>query len=703
MPRTLPGCWPLLRTLAVLLFAFSFLLASFSAQAMPWKKAPPVSAELIADQAGAQPGGELTLGILLKHSEGWHTYWKSPGETGIATDVQWSLPQGWSAGEIQWITPKKFVTSGIVNYGYDREVLLPVRIRVSEDAKPGTQARIEADASWLMCAEQCVPGSAHVSLQLPILQAKPQPSSSSALFAKTLSLVPREIRGVKATLDPENFLVRFSFPPLEPFKDFYIFAEGADAVVYKAGQSFSKQKESAEFTLQGTNLLKPGDTFRGVISADGGPQHSGWSRSFSAVLEKGLIRPTQNQALLYFGAPSSRASSLTLWASLFTAFLGGLILNLMPCVFPVLSLKMLHLAQTRHRADSLLKGLFFTLGVLFSMLTLSLLLVALKNAGAALGWGFQLQSPWFVSSLVLLFAALTLNLAGVFEFSGPAVRQNSDDSGISSFATGVLAVVVATPCSAPFMGAALGYALSAAAPEAACIFLSLGIGLSAPWLILSAFPVLVSWLPKPGKWMVIFKKVMAAPMALTALWLFWVLSRQVSEAALTSFGLSVLLLCLFLALYGRKQFGLRTPTLLLALTGALCAGFYALPLFVEEKTDSQNEENRHQQWSSQKVEAALAAGRPVFVDFTASWCVTCQANKAMVLDTPEIRRVMAENNIELLIADWTNRNPLITEALASFNRSGVPLYVLYRPSGEIKVLPELLTKDIVIRAINNNN
>lgn len=382
------------------------------------------------------------------------------------------------------------------------------------------------------------------------------------------------------------------------------------------------------------------------------------------------------------------------------AFIGGLILNVMPCVFPVLSLKILSLVQDRQRINLPLHGVVFTLGVLLTMLVLAGVLIAVKSAGISVGWGFQLQSPIFVASLAVIFAAISVNLLGWFEFSGVRVSGGSySNSLLNCFATGVLAVVAASPCTAPFMGAALGYALTASIQESLFVFLALGLGMSLPWLVLSLFPVLTAWMPKPGAWMNVFRKLMAIPMLLTMIWLLWVLSQQVSFTALVLYIAAVISLCACLFLYGKLQFSLLTAKLPIVLSAACAILLFAAassPLFKQPDAAVQTADA----WSPQAIENALKAGKPVFVDFTASWCVTCQANKIAVLDREDIREAFKQHGVVFLVADWTNQNPDITQALESFGRSGVPLYILYSPDGKTTVLPELLTKNIVIEALD---
>lgn len=670
-----------------------FAVFALNAQALPWKKTEAVKAELISQTTSVQPGSSIRLGVLLTQEPGWHTYWKTPGDTGLPTTIDWSLPEGWKAGSIQWPTPKLYVVGDLTNFGYEDSILLPVSISVPASAKEGGYVA-KANVSWLMCAEQCIPGSASFDVPVKVSNAEPAASPNAGLFQTNDGLTPTPLKTVSAQIDPSNRALSVTFKTSEPFNHFYVFTEGEGAVDYKAPQSVSKNGDEVTVRLQGTEELKAGDTLSGVFSADGGPAQGGWSGSFSHVLVNGTVTPPS-------ASSDNTDVNLTVWLAAGMSFLGGLILNLMPCVFPVLSLKMLSLVEHRGDGKLALHGLSFTVGVLISMTLLAGALIAVKAAGASVGWGFQLQSPWFVALLALLFVTITLNLAGAFEFSGVRISSTGQTSGASlggSFATGILAVVVASPCTAPFMGAALGYALSSSALESFVVFLCLGLGMSLPWLLLALFPCLTAWLPRPGRWMSIFRTVMAVPMALTALWLFWVLWQQVSISALGVYLLAAALLAIALVLYGRLQFGKATSKGLMAFAFILGAGAYAVaasPLL--ERTPA--EVSAADAWSPAALQAALDEGRPVFVDFTASWCVTCQANKLAVLDRENVQRAFKEHNVKLLIADWTNRNAEISKTLESFGRTGVPLYLLYAPDGTAKILPELLTQDIVVDAL----
>lgn len=681
-----------LRLLRLLFLSLFFI--GLSVQAQPWKKPEPVQAELVSRFHDAVPGTEFEIGLLLRHDSKWHTYWKSTGDTGLPTRIQWSLPQGWHASEILWPTPDVFKIGDLVNYGYGDEVLLPVRISVPASAKVGSVQDIKAEVSWLMCADQCVPGKASLTLAVQVADKDGGATKASTLFEASHTAMPSPLSDASGVFDPKTHAVRVTFKSTEPFHHFYVFAEGDDSVVvYGAPQSVSRSADKVSVTLQGTDELKAGSQFSGVFAADGGPLKGGWAGSFSVPLESGTVAaPTVSD-----DTPQTGLSS---WLAVAMAFIGGLILNVMPCVFPVLSLKILSLVQDRQRINLPLHGVVFTLGVLLTMLVLAGVLIAVKSAGISVGWGFQLQSPIFVASLAVIFAAISVNLLGWFEFSCVRVSGGSySNSLLNCFATGVLAVVAASPCTAPFMGAALGYALTASIRESIFVFLALGLGMSLPWLVLSLFPVLTAWMPKPGAWMNVFRKLMAIPMLLTMIWLLWVLSQQVSFTALVLYIAAVISLCVCLFLYGKLQFSLLTAKLPIVLSAACAVLLFAAassPLFRQPDAAVQAADA----WSPQAVENALKAGKPVFVDFTASWCVTCQANKIAVLDREDIRKAFKQHGVVFLVADWTNQNPDITQALESFGRSGVPLYILYSPDGKTTVLPELLTKNIVIEALD---
>ncbi len=672
------------------IFLLLALCWSLNAQSAPMfnvdKQSKEVKAELIARTQEAIPGSVLEVGVLLNHEPGWHTFWKSTGDTGLPTTIKWELPENWVAGEILWPVPKIFRLGTLVNYGYDGQTLLPVQISIPNTAKVGEEVTIKAEVRWLMCSDQCIPGGADLSLQL-LVGNNLLPTEKVSLFEEAEAKYPKEITEASAKIDPNSHLIELSIEEPSPLENSYVFVEGKESIVYGAEQSVSPTANGYSFFIQG-DTLKAGDAVNGLITSDSG------TKSFTATLAEGtVVRPAPQDLV---------GSTAGLWVTMCLAFIGGLILNLMPCVFPVLSLKLIGLLENRNKGSLVQHGFGFLIGVLASMVILAGILILLKQAGLAIGWGFQLQSPWFVGALALLFIAITANLLGLFEFTLSPVGQTASAKEKSpfaeSFASGILAVIVASPCTAPFMGAALGYALGATTLEALGIFLCLGLGMALPWTLMALFPVLIKWLPKPGMWMVYFKKIMAIPMLLTAIWLFWILSQQIGTTSLVLLILAALLLAASLYLYGKSQYGagFGKGTILTLFIGSLVLYAVASSHLIEPAPEPMKEANA---WSVQAVDAALKDNQPVFVDFTASWCLTCQANKLTVLRSDSVQKAFKEYGFVVLEADWTNYDEEITKALEHFGRTGVPLYVIYKTDGSVEILPELLTTGVVVEAL----
>lgn len=683
-------------------FIFIFLFG-IQIQAAPWApktKSNFVKAELISSMAEATPGSTIEVGLKLTHDPHWHTYWKATGDSGLPTEIQWTLPDGWKAGDIQWPIPKVFKLGTLINYGYDGEVLLPVQITIPADQPLNSSASLKAEVSWLMCAEQCVPGRASLSLEIKV-GPKAVPSDAYDNFQETLKNVPSDSIPVTAKIDHKKKLIELSFPDKGALENVYIFAQTADSISYGTPQEIVPTANGFSVFLQATEFINAGDSFEGLILVnDGQVSQGGWAKNFSAPLKEApLTIPVKSEQL--------NLSQGSLLISAFFAFIGGLILNLMPCVFPVLSLKIIGIVENRGTKNLLPHGFGFLAGILLTMLVLSSLLIAVKSTGAMIGWGFQLQSPFFVCALATLFIVLSANLLGFFEFSftlriSGAGTTKKRSPFLESFLTGVLAVFVASPCTAPFMGAALGYALSASYIETLFIFLALGLGMALPWFLLTVFPWLTRWLPKPGQWMITFKKWMALPMGLTALWLLWVLSQQISILAFACICTGLLLCCAALYFYGKFQFGKLSAKSIGAVLAAATLFLVGGGLTLSAISPVQETYQGADSWSPQKVNDALKHGKRVFVDFTASWCLTCQANKLAVLRTSEVQKAFKDNDFVVLEADWTNYDERITKVLEHFGRSGVPLYVVYEPNGSTEILPELLTQEIVLKAIKKN-
>lgn len=663
----------------------------------------PVKAELLAAATAAVPGQTLEVGVVLRHDPHWHTYWIVPGDSGLPTQIQWTLPAGWSAGAIQWPHPARQPTGPLVNYGYEGELLLAAPIQVPASAAVGTSTTIKARVEWLMCEKVCIPGEADLTLTLPVA-AQASPSASASLFDATRKLLPAPLDvAARATYQDQRIRLELPLPAGKTARTLEFFPLEEGRIEAAAAQVLRNEAGVTALYLSAPAPLADGVApLAGVLVADGGPAKGGWTAEVHAPLAAGTVPVVAAPA-----APQA-AAPLGLLAALGLAFVGGLILNLMPCVFPVLSLKLLHLAEHRRASGPLAAhGLAFTAGVMLSFMALAAALIALKASGAALGWGFQLQTPWVVGLLALLFFVIGLNLLGVFEFTWGAGAANSraaqklDGHGVrASFGTGVLAVVVASPCTAPFMGAALGYAITQSAPEALAVFACLGLGMATPWLLLTLVPGWVRWLPRPGAWMEVFKHLMAFPMFIACVWLVWVLAQQVDTNGvalllLASVALAFAAWSFGLAQRGRRRFGVA------ALLGAALAVLSFAPLATGSLAarGTASTSDVWQPWSPEAVAQAVAAGKPVFVDFTAAWCVSCQVNKRVALTRPEVEQAFERAGVVRLRADWTNRDERITRALAEFGRNGVPLYLVYDTQGRATVLPEILTPATVIGAL----
>ena len=700
-----------------------------------------VRVRLAAENDALTPQAENRLAVVFEHEAGWHTYWKNPGEAGLPPEFTFTLPPGFKATAPAFPLPERLLTGNITSFGYGGETAFPLRVEIPRSAGTSGSVRIRLHVEYLACRDMCVPESADAELRLPLrVSAKPGPDA--ALIGEALKRIPEtpaSAESLRAVIDGTKIRIdELAGLPVKRSLDFFPSERNvvnyAEAPVFEtraaASSEANGQSSSADVTLERAAASSlyiaahekfanaPTEAIEGILVADGGPAAGGWAIEASIPLEAGEIVPPAaprsatassdagaGAALADRGAGA--AQSLTTLSALVFAFAGGLILNLMPCVFPVLSLKLLQLIGGAQRGERLLgHGLAFTSGSVLTMAVLSGVLLALRAMGGALGWGFQLQSPWVVALLILLFGAITMNLAGLFEFTAGSrvadakVLRDAPKTGLaSSFLTGVLAVIVASPCTAPFMGAALGYALTQPAIEALLVFVALGLGMSMPWLLLCVFPQWAKRLPKPGPWMETFRKIMAVPMAAAVIWLGWVLSKQIDFFGMLVVVCGLGATAVFCWLLGREQWGLgRNRPVMAAMAILAAASVTAANLEMFVRADRTVAEG-WQPWSEAAVESALAQGRPVFVDFTAAWCVTCQANKLAALERDEVVERFNELGYVRLMGDWTNRDPAITSVLEAFGRSGVPLYLIYRPGGDVEVLPELLTPSIVLEAI----
>ena len=681
-------------------------------------KTDQVRAELLAHAPqGIQAGQTLWLGLHIQHQPHWHTYWQNPGDSGLPTRLQWQLPTGLQAGEIAWPLPKKIPIGTLANYGYEGSVVLPVPVTVGPDFKAPVvgPVKIQLQAEWLVCRQECIPQEGRFELSLP---AQGATALHGDLFAAAQKQSPQALAGVhQATVSADGHTMTLSIEALPSAwrgQSLSLFPVTANVVNNAAvqGQTWTQSWQGARWTAQmpvSDERSESPTQMTWVIAA--GPESaprapavevttpvSGTWPALATASPSASVSPALAKALADNAktpAPNSGSwGSLVL--ALLGAFVGGLLLNLMPCVFPVLAIKVLGFAQPGHgRAEHRAAGLAYTAGVVLSFLLLGGLLLGLRAAGEQLGWGFQLQSPTVVAGLALLFTLLGLNLAGFFEFgqmvpsrlAGWQSRHATVNAGLS----GVLAVAVASPCTAPFMGTSLGLAIALPTWQALAVFVAMGLGMALPYLAASVWPAVARALPRPGAWMVVFRQAMAFPMFATVIWLLWVLGQQTGIDGAS--GLLALLLCVTWLVWAWRLSG-RVRWVLNALGLAAIAWLAGsvLPQALKEPSSiptAQAPLERWQPWSEAAVQTTLAAGRPVFVDFTAAWCVTCQYNKKTTLADATLLADFDARQVVLMRADWTRRDAAITRALTALGRSGVPVYALYAPDRKPVLLSEL--------------
>jgi thiol:disulfide interchange protein DsbD len=744
---------------ACLLLGVGLLMAQGSASAAQAKlqlhsaanagavvQTPEVRAELVAFAPdGIGRGRPLALGLLLQHQPGWHTYWENPGDSGLPTELHWTLPVGLSAGPVLWPTPRKIYVGNLANFGYEGVLLLPVAVSVEPKFQPvqgASEITVGLKASWLVCQKECIPQEGEFALRLPL-------QGSSALHADLFEAAragqAQPIRAkLSAEMDGDSLVLRAEGLPAQwqgkainaftPAVNVFAASStpsdtdpveisapigGVANTAPKAGtQAWQGNAWSARLPLSPQRSTSParigllfalGDrSFQGSADVKGEwPVAPTPNPSQPQQSDNGLQAGAVDAALAPLPSPTTSPAHPGLWWAIGAAFIGGLILNLMPCVFPVLAIKVLGFATqpgNRRVAPGVL-GLAYTAGVVASMVALGGGLLALRAGGEQLGWGFQLQSPAVVASLAVLFTLIALNLLGLLEWgtlvpgtlAGLQLRHPAADAALS----GVLAVAVASPCTAPFMGASLGLALTLPAWQAMGIFVALALGLALPFAVASSIPQVASWLPRPGAWMVHLRHFMAFPMAATVLWLLWVLGHMGGLDAAVS--LAVLLWCLALTIWslslpGRSRWVFGSLALLLSLATLQMVGHKVLQVQAPSAAPGDGDPaqplaglGQWQPWSAQRVTAELGNGHPVFVDFTAAWCITCQYNKQTTLSDAKVLQDFAAKQVTLLRADWTRRDPSITQALADLGRSGVPVYVLYQSGQPPLVFSEILS------------
>ena len=695
---------------AVFLLAFAALGAPM-ALAVPMVKTEHVEAELVTDKGSAQPGKPALVGLKLRMEPQWHTYWKNPGDSGLPTKIQWMLPEGWKAGEIQWPYPQPLPVGPLMNYGYEDEVVLLAELTPPASAAPGKVA-LKARAEWLVCKDICIPEKGELDLAFNVSAAQPsaQPRWQTPI-ERARNQLPVDMPGWKyeSSLRGKALFVRMTPPEgVAPPARAVFFPERENLIEPAAPQKVTREGRALTIEMKLAEPLVAGlKSVSGVAVSD-----SGWSGS-NGRKAINVAAPTGAALAAAAGTTSGGSpggGSVGVLAALGFALIGGMLLNLMPCVFPVLGIKVMGFVEHAHGDARAMKlqGVIFSVGVVLSFLALAGLMLALRAGGTQLGWGFQLQSPLVVTLLAVLFFVLALNLSGVFEWGAFAQSVGASLTAkgryADAFLSGVLATVVATPCTAPFMGAAVGFTLTQDAALSLAIFATLGAGMALPVLILSLFPRLLKRLPRPGAWMETLKQVFAFPLYATVAWLAWVLGAQVGNDAVFALLAGLVLVAMGAWMQGRSQHApgmwRRSAAGLLVAAGIVVA-WPGPNATAGEGVTARAGELQWQAWSPEKVAELTAAGKPVFVDFTAAWCVTCQVNKRVALHNAQVIAAFAAHDVVPLKADWTRQDPRITATLAKLGRNAVPVYALYLPGEDAPhLLPEVLTPALVLDEIS---
>ena len=684
-------------------FLFIFAMVATFAFGLPAQAessaadAPHVHVQLVFPEDQLYAGGNNVVGLYFKLEPGWHVYWKNAGDSGEPPQIRWTLPDGLTAGPIQFPAPKRLPLGPLMDFGYENEVLFPMKFAVAPTVKDG-KALIDANVNWLVCREVCIPGKAELKTTLQVSSVKPEVVNGSAADADLVqrfeSTLPKPLPGnYRAVFQPTQEGFRLGADTGKRETEAAFFPANQDVLSNPAPQKVTPTATGFVIELKkDANLTANPSQLSGVLELSGG-------RAFEIAAQPGTVT---------MPAPEHTLTLVVRTSAL--AFLGGLLLNLMPCVFPVLFLKGLALVNSGNEERHKLRahGFVYAVGIVVSFWALVAALLGLRAAGASLGWGFQFQSPVFLALMAGLLFFLGLSLAGQFEIglsltgAGGSLAARQGYAG--SFFTGVLAVVVATPCTAPFMGAAIGYALAQPAAVTFAVFTALALGLAAPYVALTLQPAWTRLLPKPGGWMEILRQAISVPIFATVIWLAWVLAQAYGATTLAALLASLLLLAIagwFLGRWPAKRWSTIVASVIVA--SVAIVSVYAphkLAAAPESQPGSQTQAGQWEPWSPDAVSRYQAQGRPVFVDFTASWCLSCQVNERVALSQPSVRQALQNANVALLKADWTREDPAITQALSALDRSGVPVYALYKPGESTpELLPQVLTPGIVLDAI----
>lgn len=642
--------------------------------------------------------------VLLRQDidPGWHTYWKNPGDSGAPPDISWQAPAGVTIGELAYPYPERIPYGPLMNFGYHDQVLMPFTVAVDDDFD-AQSVELQGEGRVLVCADICIPQKVSVSLSIPVGVSIPN-QQSRQLFNRASTLIPTPINIVSSLeMVGAQIKLNLGLPGVQDDR-----LSNVDYFPFEPELIDNPAEQRHQMTVEGLSLmLVPGYAFDATDADFSGvvvvteSVGDGLTSSFQFTTSQGLAA----------SSPITNRDGMSLWLAVLFAFIGGIILNLMPCVFPVLSIKVLSLVESVHVDGSSIKwhGLAYGAGVVLSFVGIAALLIALRSSGAAIGWGFQLQSPVVVALLAYLFLVIGLNLMGLFEFnlSFLSVGDEPQNEGyLSSVSTGVLATVVAAPCTAPFMGAAVGFALLQSSYTGVIVFAALGAGMAMPYVLLCYSPGLLGRLPKPGNWMLVLKQVLAFPMFASAIWLVWVLGIQSGPTAMMQVmagGLSLAFAVWLLPFATSGGSGSRLFARVLGIGLLILAIYVAVQqtaVIRSNITGGVEIEEGAAPYSQENLDQALLSG-PVFVNFTAAWCITCKVNELNALDRPAVKSAFEKKGITYLKADWTNEDPEITAALQVHGRSGVPLYLLYANKSERpEILPQLLTETIVLNALD---
>lgn len=678
---------------------------------------PVEQGSLKFDVTAIAPGASFTAAIQLKMAEGWHTYWLNPGEAGLPLRIHWTLPAGITAGKVKWPTPQKIKTPSPIagepaqiSYGYEHDLTLLIPMHADATLKAETPLHFKARINWLACKEMCVPGTTRVEAEQTVTDQTVPNAAARNFFKTAQSRLPVEKSNWQVRAEKQQGeLLFFLRPPkgaaTANIQKLLFIPAQADRINDLAEQTLSREKDGFSLRVAGGKKLATAKKIAGLLVADSAIwDPAGKSRALQVQLS--FSSPTAARADSAHngaGADVGKGRWMILLSALLFAFVGGLILNLMPCVLPVLSLKILSLVhQAENKAQKpLVHGLFFGGGVLVSFWILAGLLLALRAGGQVLGWGFQLQEPGFILGLSIFFFVFALSLFGVFEIgtslTGMAAADRGEGRG-GAFFSGCLATIVATPCTAPFMGTALGVAATQPAWGAMLIFTFLGLGMATPYVLLTAFPALLRFVPRPGAWMESFKQFLGFLLMGTVLWLLLVLGRQTTLTATFGVLFGLLFIALGAWILGRWATPLRAGgTRFRARLGALILAGWGI-FIAATAIQPQQAGQAWEPYSQERLEQAIAARKPVLIDFMADWCLTCLTNDRVAF-TDDVVQQFRDQGVVLLKADWTKRDARISQALAGYGRDGVPLYVLYDQEGKHRILPQLLTPQILLNAL----